>query len=253
MNNINSYHTLDKKDRVDFYIALAVIISVLSFILYYSFDDLFSDKNVSLLDPSLNEIQMYDTIVIEGQEYVPFIGSEENLSHHIEEEQEGNIQLMAVSDSTLLLTDDNDSATYDAENILGGELMEDTLHIATDGLDVNNVDTTVLEVDITNVKEKMIESDTVIVSENQKDEIEQEEDIALDKSCIIAVGLYKNAKNANKMMSRLKNGGYNAFITVRRSRRQVQVYHSCNSNTLNKSLMDIRKRYASDAIVLIKD
>ncbi len=254
MNNLNSYKSLDKKDRIDFYIALVVIISMLSFIVYFSFSGIFSGSDEPILDTISNDVQLSDTLVIEGQKYVPFI-LEKHSNKKIERpESIENIYPAIVVDSTAYINDRVKTTKSIESETIGNENVSDKTSKVIPS--VNTIDEGVDESvsDVENGKENILEIDTTIALQNNREADEEPtvEKVAIDKSCIIAVGIYKNKTNANKMMLRLEDAGYNPFITARRNRHQVQVYHECNNITLNRALNDIRKSYASDAVIFIK-
>lgn len=254
MNNLSSYNSLSKKDRIDFYIALAVIISVLSFILYFSFSDLFADINPKKLDANSVEIQLDDTIFIEGREYVPLTIEHKSKNKINPIEPSDNILPVAIIDSSL-----NESITQEEIGDLGSEIIDEKEIILKDTLEniatffTKEVDSTeYISVEKTIKEVAVVEKEIIDVEETKIKEPKPEKAI-VDKSCLIAVGLYKIETNAKKMTKRLEDGGYSSFITSRGNKYQVQVYHECNSASLNKSLKSIRKNYASDAVVLIKN
>lgn len=255
---MSSYKELDKKDRLDFYIALAVILSVLSFVLYYSLSHLFTDKEVAFLQSDIEETHLDDTLYIDGDTYVPLIVNqdiERNISSVNEvEELEVIIDSNAIS-STLIEHKGNSS--LDVSNA-----KSETKNLILDDLPVK-VDTTTTErVDLkpendqeaSSIKENItgiIDSATIEKSVVQV--VTPKKSKEIDKSCIIAVGIYRNKRNAEKMLNRLEKAGFNAFSTKKRNKYRVQVYHSCDTDALNNTLRDIRTNYASDALILIKE
>lgn len=251
MNNSNQFNTLNKKDRIDFYIALAVIISVLSFILYFSFGDFFSNNDSSIIESDSIEVQLDDTIVVKGQQYVPLLKERESRQRISNQNATENTQPVVVIDSTI-----NESMpVHDIDN--GGSEAIDNKPSIKDNSSGVPIDTISKELDKSDTVSDEVNTTKVEVPETKNTEVEDTQipvvqKGAVDESCIIAVGLYGKKANANRMKSRLASAGYNAFISTRRTKFQVQVYHECNNVTLNNTLKDIRKDYASDAVILIK-
>jgi len=247
---MSSYQQLDKKDRTDFYIALAVIAAVLSFVIYFSFGSLFGGNEASFLSETNQEIQLDDPIVIEGSEYVPLVDENKSKDSFVTSETEAEGESIALIDSTTITSSNlrEEKLVLDSESTLIEEQEETITTTVTE-----KVETVTTEMN--EVVEEI--ADSVITKKNiDKESITKKpkkvEEKPIDKSCIIAVGIYKEKSNANKMLDRLKKGGYDSFLLTRRNKYQVQVYHSCNRNMLNKSLRNIRKNFASDAIVLTK-
>lgn len=253
---MSSYKELDKKDRIDFYIALAVILSVLCFVLYYSFSDLFSDKEVSFLQAEIDEIRLDDTLVVDGATYVPFVHNAETdqISPEVIEEVDAEI----LVDSSSLISSpfkDIDKSTLDAS-----EVEKETENIIQEvpakiNAVVNEVVDRETKIDSNATLVQKDEAELIDTSMNDVPEVEVAPIVTntSDKSCVIAIGIYRNERNANKMLNRLKKAGYDAFSVSRRNKVRVQVYHPCDTNSLNESLSNIRANFASDALVLIKE
>ncbi len=250
---MSAYKDLDKKDRTDFYIALAVIISVLCFVLYYSFTDLFSDKEVTFLQSGVNDIHLHDTLIVDGATYVPLdknIASDQSSNEH-SEDLESNVTLDSsslniitpekieepISEASILQTDSENIVENAQEQKLDSVLVDEQKILET------NIDTVINKVVV----------DTILKESKKEVSVARNINSDEDRSCIIAVGIYRNERNANKMLDRLKEAGYDAFSISRKNRYRVQVYHSCDNKSLNQSLTSIRNNYAADALVLIKE
>lgn len=253
MNNLSSYNSLDKKDRIDFYIAIAVIISVLIFILYFSFSDLFAEKESSSMNTNTVAVQLDDTIVIDGQEYIPMVQKPKSKKKNNEIEPVEDASSNAIIDSTLNESKFvSESDNIDSEIIDQEIVLQDTIKRISTTLLTENLDSTENGANDTISSEVPVMKNDVITSDQAQTEEAIDNELGIDKSCIIAVGLYGEKTNADKMIKRLESGGYNPFISSRGRNYQVQIYHTCNRLSLNKSLENIRKEYASDAIVLIR-
>lgn len=248
---MSAYKDLDKRDKTDFYTALAVIVAVLGFVLYYSFSDLFGGEEVAFLQSDIQDIRLDDTLVVEGNVYIP-----------ISINNKSNDNSLQVTHSTINqeYLDSNVVVNRTINKVSESDLVAPILNVDTvsDKI-VEQVEEQVMD---TVTSEEILEGlprDTIITSAivDTIKEIEVENPTtnnfeAVDKSCIIAVGIYRNKQNANKMLNRLEKAGYDAFLVERRNKYRVQVYRSCEENSLNTALEDIRTKYASDALVLVK-
>lgn len=257
MNNLSSFSELEKKDRVDFYIALATICCALVFILFYTFN--FSstpEEGDAFLSSSFLEAELDDPIVIDEAEYVPVV---EPITSRAKEEMPAEIQSVfpaIMIDSTNYSSHKNESKTsVDNTEVVKEPQVELDANKKAETLDTaTQVDSSI----ISTVKEK---PSVVTVDKSKKEEVKDVVAKAIpanvinrdiDKSCVIAIGLYRKKSNAEKMLKRLADGGFDSFLKVRGSKFQVLVYHACNSVAINKSLKTIRSKYAADAVVLVK-
>lgn len=254
---MNSYKELDKKDRVDFYIALAVILCVLSFVLFYSLSHLFSDKEATFLQSDKEEILLDDTLYVDGATYVPLIldqDHERKISNADEAEK-----VMAIVDTNAISTTSIESENSSSRDSSITEIYSKDITLDSSA----EVDTTLaeisnLEYEITSEtlkKEEDIEEiiDTIATEESENEVVTQQPSKEIDKSCVIAVGIYRSERNAQKMLNRLEAAGFDAFSTSRRNKYRVQVYHPCDKDSLYNSLNDIRTNFASDALILVKE
>jgi len=254
MDNFNSYSSLDKKDRTDFYIALAVIISVLGFILFFSFDSLFAKDQPLDIDQAVNEVRLDDTLIVEGVEYVPI--QKELIKKKVVRSSDSQEVILddyrtdsnRVMDKTIVpvgsLNVDNNIDEKETTNILDRRISTKNKIDIEDTLDY--VSTVIEKVDTS-----PIESEKEIL-EQAPNNIETVNETYIDKSCIISIGLYRKEENAIKMLTRLEKAGYNAFVNPRGDKQQVQIYSTCSPQKLQNTLDNIRTNFASDAVVLIK-
>ena len=70
-----------------------------------------------------------------------------------------------------------------------------------------------------------------------------------DLDCSIAVGLYVEEKNLDKMMGRLRTAGYSAVSVPLRRSTKVAIKIPCSTQQSQKILREIRANYASDAFI----
>jgi len=70
-----------------------------------------------------------------------------------------------------------------------------------------------------------------------------------DLNCSIAVGLYVERKNIDKMMRRLRNQGYTPITVPLRRTTKVAIKIPCNSSESQRILRDIRANFAHDAFI----
>lgn len=70
------------------------------------------------------------------------------------------------------------------------------------------------------------------------------------KDCVIAIGLYEEAKNVSNLSSRLESEGYDVFTKNLRRLTQVGVYISCDPTMSKSVLSEIQEIYAKDAFIV---
>lgn len=73
------------------------------------------------------------------------------------------------------------------------------------------------------------------------------------KTCVIAIGIFKEKENVDKLAQRLINAGYEPYIEKLRSTTRVGVQFSYESSTeIDAKLEDIRQKFVREAFVLRK-
>lgn len=250
MNYSNSFNTLNKKDRLDFYVALAVIVAVLSFILYFSFSSISTEDQNPFIDTESSEYQLSDTLIVEGNKYVA-LEDEMPSNDRVEKlKDDKNVLIAVLSDSTS--SSSNYIVASDSVSLENKAIESVPVDTITNTIITDRIDTTIINSgkELTTNIVKVIKNDSLEIEENENEIQNTNSDI--DKSCMIAVGLYRNQNNANKMLDRLDKAGYNSSSITRGNKFQIVVYHSCNKSSLNKALKTIRKNFASDAVILVK-
>ncbi len=70
------------------------------------------------------------------------------------------------------------------------------------------------------------------------------------KDCVIAIGLYEDDSNVSKLSSRLESEGYSVFTKDIKRFTQVGVYISCDPTMSKSVLSEIKEIYAEDAFIV---
>ncbi len=230
------------KDKIDFIIAMVVILLAGFFIIYYSLE---SEKNPQQgeLSPDLH---LADSMVIDGTLYVPFPPSN----------TEDRLNVIGASPD-VVASHENDSYVVHS-SYMNSEDSISTGNIVLDSLASieREIDSSVMDIDtlsmsqgqvfindsIQEIEERVSEA---IQSETQK----QSED---PRSCVIVIGAYGNEDNKNNLIARLEGDGYDVFQVPYKGLTRIGVYMSCSSEKIESELSMIRIKYAADAVVLTK-
>lgn len=249
MTHNSVFSTLSDKDKVDFYISLAVVLLAGMFILYYSFPSQFQSDDAYnsniLLDNSLeiNEVQINEGI------YLPVTENELKRSEITPVEKIKTIALphyiasSSVSDTTNRNRLEN--AKQEIPNSTQTEVKEELVNLDT--VSATKIDTLSTPNEIIDVS---IEKLSTTSSQFNIDKQSSKES---NTSCIIVIGAYSKQKGIDKLTKKLEKDQYNIFRTPYKGLTRIGVYLPCDKSQIEKELVKIRKKYAADAMVLRKN
>jgi len=245
-HNYSVFSNLSDRDKVDFFIALAVVILAGAFILLnivpsLSLSD--SDNKNILVDNSqaIEKVEIKDAVyvpvtneVLKRNRIAPISKIKTNeLPHNISSSRKEN---PIVKDEYPLSTKKETTLKVEEKiNVVDTLTTDSTIVTNTDKIDQDNsANETINEVPVTKRPEKAI---------IQRD----------DRECIIVIGAYGKQKSIDKLLRRLKNENYKIFRTPYKSLSRIGVYLPCDKVTIEKELIKLRKNYAKDAMLLRKD
>jgi len=229
---------MKKKDRIDFYISIPVILLMLVFVSYYSFtsaDHEINNQHALLLENSqeISEVAISGTtfVTVENIEYRERISTPAKIENKLPPKNLYS-QSSTKVDTNLL------SSILKVED----EYQDSVVVVIDDSRSDSNEIVTPTQIDT----EKSI--DKAEISKNKTNQ----QDIDLERECIIILGAFGRQGNVTKLMDRLNFDGYDAFSTPHKGLTRVGVYQNCKVESLSKSLETIRNKYTKDAMVLTK-
>lgn len=243
------FYSLNKEDKIDFYIAIAVITLASLFILYYSFS--ISGTDASYMNIAINDnVQDIDELVIDESKYKPLSEDYDQRDLVLESEK---IETKKVSKVHRMAS--NNKNEYNSG--LAIIESEDTVRIGIDdmkpGLDAVKSQRTLTKID-SFINQKATPEETKNDISKLPSEVEvvnnTSEILKSSKDCIIIVGAFTKQRNIDKLKKGLKNDGYELFSTPYKKSTRIGVYQPCNTQSIRKNLSIIRKKYAKDAMIL---
>lgn len=251
MNHNSVFSNLSDKDKVDFYIALAVVFLTGVFILYFIFPSHptnINDNNI-LIDNS----QEIDQLHIEDNIYVPVTNDilKRNKIKPVKKirstpmpESISSTKNAAIIDNEKLdplsTKEETTNVTEETSTILKD--IKDTLNIPS--VTENKPKTIVSEI----VKTKIITEAPII--KEAKEVIKTKND---ETSCIVVIGAYGKQSSIDKLVRKLEKNNYKIFKTPYKSLTRIGVYLPCDKVTIERELIKLRRNYAKDAMLLRKD
>ena len=73
---------------------------------------------------------------------------------------------------------------------------------------------------------------------------------SIEKECVILIMAFRQTKNKAKLLERLKEQGYKTFQSPFQGLERIGIYETCEKSQLNKTLKEVRSRFAKDALIL---
>lgn len=253
MNQNSVFSNLSDKDKIDFYIALAVIILTGAFILFFTFPSQptdFNDNNI-LIDNSLD----IDQLNIKDDVYVPVTNDilKRNKITQVQKIRSTTIPNSISSSKQAAPIFENKNALPIKKEIT--PIIEESTPIIKEVIKIKDTLSTASISDITPkvIESEIVKTKTIIeapVIKEVKKVIKTKND---DTSCIVVIGAYGRQSSKDKLLRRLEKDNYNIFKTPYKSLTRIGVYLPCDKVTIERELIKLRKNYAKDAMLLRKD
>lgn len=253
MNQTSIFSNLSQKDKIDFYISIAVVVLAGAFILYYALPhtSVTQSDNI-ILENSLeiNQLEINDDI------YAPVTNDVLKRERISPVEKIRSVELPQRIDR---ITNTETNSKIEPNSIIANEKT--------------TVDSKIME-----VTEKIESKKSISAAQNQKTNTETIPDNIVIKTkpetteqqvptkkqtatatktsstdCVIVIGAYGQRKSIDKLTKRLLNDGYKIFRTPYKNLTRLGVYLPCDKIIIEQELVTIRKKYAKDAMILRKE
>jgi len=235
----------NKAERIDLSIALLVILIAGIFILYYSF------KTQEIFNPFGIELDNRDveSIRIEANEYVAekinFNYKSKTAETATTQKENSHSQISAPKKEPISIDQSNHTLSSEISPVIGDE----------QSFSPNPTPTDSLQSTATPAEQKQNSSATILEKKelsilNKKESENSTPDTSISKECIILIGAFAKNKNKKRLLDILKKEGFKTFQTPFKNLERIGVYEDCNPDQLTKTVLDFRKRFAPDAVVL---
>lgn len=249
-----SFSELDKKDKIDFAIALGVVLLMIGFVLYFSFyvDTPADEPSYTPSGPSEQVNLHVDSIQIDQYTYVSR-SKESNNSDNIRVYQ--RLDRTSGSDANSTISQSGQSqnitgfATTIDEILQDAEFDEPAQDDATHKLLEESIigDSIGLANEAVTGASQIAEGSNSVIAE---DVAIKESIVDTDRDCIIIIGAYRKSNNVARLTSQLQADGYDVITTPYKGATRVGVSHTCADEELQRTLKYIRTKYAEDAVLL---
>ena len=248
----------DKKERNDFFIALGIITLVGFFLWYNMFasepHNVMIKEEAAIDHQSAEPTDIYESGAIiedesEDQGYItPPVSSD-----HISEQVEVHPEALDEQVKEEVLDEINSNQLQATSQV--SEVIEEAKEGAKEVMEDMKDSAVVTTITLNEVVEKSVEQ----VEDMKDDAADQIKEVVStpvqvrsasdDDICHISVGLYKEQKNIDKILSRLQQAGFDAYTKSFPRSIQVGVYVSCNRSEAQSILSEIRSDFARDAYI----
>ncbi len=243
LNDLNS-----PKEKIDFSIAIATILIAGVFICFYAFQ---SERNQFEIAVDNSEV---DHLIIEEEKYVIDKSINETTETY---SRKRNIdrpteEIYTPIDTTVEVSEVEKNISYGAVNEIVIEKPEPEIAPRTE--------TKIIEAEKSNaLLEKNAFGSTPKETIKKAPKTKEAPPIAStiksensQKKCIILIGAFRNNSNKKKLLKQLESDGFKTFQTPFKDLERIGIYEVCDLDKLTNTLLDIRERYAADAIILKK-
>ena len=255
MNQTSVFSNLSQKDKIDYYISLAVVALAGVFIMYYITPDTPANQSANiLLENSLdiNELEVDQNVYIPVTEDVlkrEKIRSVQKiksvaLPNRIDQKQRAKDQVhitRSLDSKTNAIPDlkKNEETTKPAENIEPAKIQET---VALQETPAGNTEPKTVD-ETPSPSQEMGTVEKTIAPEATSETTD----------CVIVIGAYGKQKSIDKLTKKLLNEDYKIFRTPYKGLTRIGVYLPCDKRTIEQELVKLRKKYAADAMLLRKE
>jgi len=249
----------DKNERNDFFIALGIIALAAAFLLYYAYGRPYAsalgtlDEDATELNAEIPEAPLIyesDEKLEEVESDIVETDSEVVASPAPVEADEPHELDEVVEYVKEEMSEANDKVEAAVEDLKDGtqEVISSAAELAEDVVEEVDEVADNLEESVSDLKEQVEEVVAKTESEVKKVVPPVVSSNSNDK-CHISVGLYKEQKNINKIISRLESAGFDAYTKNFPRSTQVGVYVTCQRSQAMSILSEIRTDFARDAYI----
>ncbi len=258
MNHNSVFSNLSAKDKIDFYIALAVVILTGVFILYFIFPAQPASLNYNdiLIDNSLE----IDQLQIENDVYVPVTDDilKRNKIKPVKKIRSTLIPNSISSSKKAAPIYENENADTLPTEKESAPIVKESTPILKEVIDTLNT-ASISDINPQGIDSEIAKTETITEAPVIKEvkEIVKVKEVVKTKnnetSCIVVIGAYGRQSSIDKLIRRLENDNYKIFKTPYKSLTRIGVYLPCDKVTIERELIKLRKNYAKDAMLLRKD
>lgn len=265
MNSFSTYFK-DKNDQNDFYIAMFVIVLALGCGVFYSLN-LFDSQQL-LSSAFSGDMETENHLITDKNSGFQFENKADKAFTTVLLNDKKNIQqvdkwletsdnrdtLVQVEEDNAHLLIENMIDSLEANNekqLITNEAQEDTTTISQ----LNTKEDTIESVSDTTASpttEKISIKEIEIKQPKHSDtQINNSNDASISSNCVIVVGAFSLADNADKLKRALIKKGYPAYTFFRKGNKVVGIKQSCDdTKAINKMLKQIQAKYNSSAWIL---